>query len=225
MEEVNTVTNITSENVDFSMFALFMSADLVVKSVILILIFASIYSWSIIVSKLMRLRKLKQMEKEFDEILKVGDIIYVALAMLALNALAEVINESMLYVKILGASYLIFIGYQQFRSKGISFEPSSQKSSVIKLLIAGFVVGVTNPKTIIFYLSFLPIFIDLNNLTLNTEVQVIVAIGLTVFFVLSLANILGVRLRSYIENPDSIRRINQVTGVTMILVGVFVALY
>ena len=155
----------------------------------------------------------------------VGNIIYVALAMLALNALADLINESMLYVKILGASYLIFIGYQQFRSKGISFEPSSKKSSVIKLLIAGFVVGVTNPKTIIFYLSFLPIFIDLNNLTLNTEVQVIVAIGLTVFFVLSLANILGVRLRSYIENPDSIRRINQVTGVTMILVGVFVALY
>ena len=155
----------------------------------------------------------------------VGDIIYVALAMLALNALADLINESMLYVKILGASYLIFIGYQQFRSKGISFEPSSKKSSVIKLLIAGFVVGVTNPKTIIFYLSFLPIFIDLNNLTLNTEVQVIVAIGLTVFFVLSLANILGVRLRSYIENPDSIRMINQVTGVTMILVGVFVALY
>lgn len=155
----------------------------------------------------------------------VGDIIYVALAMLALNALADLINESMLYVKILGASYLIFIGYQQFRSKGISFEPSSKKSSVIKLLIAGFVVGVTNPKTIIFYLSFLPIFIDLNNLTLNTEVQVIVAIGLTVFFVLSLANILGVRLRGYIENPDSIRKINQVTGVTMILVGVFVALY
>ena len=155
----------------------------------------------------------------------VCDIIYVALAMLALNALADLINASMLYVKILGASYLIFIGYQQFRSKGISFEPSSKKSSVIKLLIAGFVVGVTNPKTIIFYLSFLPIFIDLNNLTLNTEVQVIVAIGLTVFFVLSLANILGVRLRSYIENPDSIRRINQVTGVTMILVGVFVALY
>ena len=73
MEEVNTVTNITTENVDFSMFALFMSADLVVKSVILILIFASIYSWSIIISKLVRLRKLKQMEKEFDEIFWSGN--------------------------------------------------------------------------------------------------------------------------------------------------------
>ena len=53
MEEVNTVNNIASENIDFSMFALFMSADLVVKSVIIILILASLYSWSIIISKLL----------------------------------------------------------------------------------------------------------------------------------------------------------------------------
>ncbi len=155
----------------------------------------------------------------------IGDIIYVALAMLALNALAELISDSMIYVKIIGASYLIYIGYQQFRSKGVSFEQSSKKSSIIKLLIAGFIVGVTNPKTIIFYLSFLPIFIDLNNLTMTTEVQVLTAVGLTVFFVLSLANILGIRLRKHIENPDTIKRVNQVTGITMIFVGIFVGLY
>ena len=155
----------------------------------------------------------------------IGDIIYVALAMLALNALAELISDSMLYVKVLGASYLIFIGYQQFRSRGVSFEQSTKKSSILKLLLAGFIVGVTNPKTIIFYLSFLPIFVDLNNLTLRTEVQVIVAIGVTVFFVLSLANFLGIRLRKHIENPSAIKRINQVTGITMIFVGIFVGLY
>lgn len=155
----------------------------------------------------------------------IGDIIYVALAMLALNALAELISDSMLYVKVLGASYLIFIGYQQFRSRGVSFEQSTKKSSILKLLLAGFIVGVTNPKTIIFYLSFLPIFIDLNNLTTATEVQVIIAIGATVFFVLSLANILGIRLRKHIENPSAIKRINQVTGITMIFVGIFVGLY
>ena len=145
--------------------------------------------------------------------------------MLALNALAELISDSMLYVKVLGASYLIFIGYQQFRSRGVSFEQSTKKSSILKLLLAGFIIGVTNPKTIIFYLSFLPIFIDLNNLTLATEVQVIVSIGATVFFVLSLANILGIRLRKHIENPGTIKRINQVTGITMIFVGIFVGLY
>ena len=155
----------------------------------------------------------------------IGDIIYVALAMLALSALAELINNSMLYVKILGASYLIFIGYQQYRSRGVSFEQSSKRSSFFMLFVAGFIVGVTNPKTIIFYLSFLPVFIDLNDLSFRTEVQVLVAIGATVFFVLSLANILGIRLRKYIEDPNNIKRINQVTGITMILVGVFVGLY
>ena len=155
----------------------------------------------------------------------IGDIIYVALAMLTLNVLSDVISNSMLYVKILGASYLIYIGYQQWRSKGISFEQSSQKNSTLKLLMAGFVVGVTNPKTIIFYLSFLPIFIDLNNLTVVTEIEVISVVGFTVFFVLSLANIMGVKLRKHIENPMIIKRVNELTGITMILVGCFVAIY
>ncbi len=73
MEEVNAVKNISAENVDFSMFALFMSADFVVKSVIVILVLASIYCWSIIISKLLRLRQLKQMEKEFEEIFWSGN--------------------------------------------------------------------------------------------------------------------------------------------------------
>ena len=42
MQPVNSINNIVSENVDFSMLALFMSADVVVKSVIIILI-SSIY--------------------------------------------------------------------------------------------------------------------------------------------------------------------------------------
>jgi len=155
----------------------------------------------------------------------VGDIIYVTVAMLALSALAEIISNSMLYVKIFGASYLIYIGYQQWRSKGVSFEQSNKKESILKLFFAGFIVGATNPKTIIFYLSFLPIFVDLNNLTMTTEVQIIGVIGFTVFFVLSLANVLGLKLRRHIENPAVIKRVNEVTGVTMILVGIFVALY
>ena len=45
MEEVSTVNNIASENIDFSMFALFMSADFVVKSVILCAISETIFTF------------------------------------------------------------------------------------------------------------------------------------------------------------------------------------
>ena len=53
--------------------SLFLRADLVVKSVILILIFASIWSWTIIVEKLIKMKRLKQIESEFDEIFWSGN--------------------------------------------------------------------------------------------------------------------------------------------------------
>ena len=60
--------DVNSAALDFSLFSLFLRADLVVKSVIVILILASIWSWKIIIEKIIKIRKLKQIENEFDEI-------------------------------------------------------------------------------------------------------------------------------------------------------------
>ncbi len=155
----------------------------------------------------------------------IGDILYVSIAMFALTILAQTIEQSMAYVKIFGAAYLLYIGFKQYQSMGVSFKDASAKKSVIHLLFSGFLVGGTNPKTIVYYLSFLPIFIDLNNLTLATELQVIVIIGLTVLLALSMANIIGLKLRKSIEDPGVIQKVNKITGIMMMLVGVFVALY
>jgi len=73
MEEINIVNNINPESVDFSMLTLFLRADIVVKSVIIILILASLYSWTIIVAKLIRIKQLLRLEKEFEEIFWSGN--------------------------------------------------------------------------------------------------------------------------------------------------------
>ena len=73
MEEVTIATNLASESVDFSMLSLFLRADFVVKSVIIILIISSIYSWNIIISKLVRISRLLKLDKEFDEIFWSGN--------------------------------------------------------------------------------------------------------------------------------------------------------
>ena len=72
MEEVKNI-NLVSEAPDFSMFGLFMQADIVVKSVIIILIIASIYSWNVIISKILRMRQLKKLESEFEDIFWSGN--------------------------------------------------------------------------------------------------------------------------------------------------------
>lgn len=72
MSEIKNI-EVISEAPDFSMFGLFMQADFVVKSVIVILILASIYSWNVIVSKILRMRQLKKLEKEFEDIFWSGN--------------------------------------------------------------------------------------------------------------------------------------------------------
>ena len=73
MDSIITSGEISSAVIDFSLLSLFLRADLVVKLVIIILIVASIYSWAVIVEKLVRIKKLKQLENEFDEIFWSGN--------------------------------------------------------------------------------------------------------------------------------------------------------
>ncbi|WP_374370808.1 protein TolQ [Dongia sp.] len=52
---------------DLSVWALFLQADWIVKSVMLFLIFASIWSWAIIFDKIIRIRRLREQARQFEE--------------------------------------------------------------------------------------------------------------------------------------------------------------
>jgi biopolymer transport protein TolQ len=55
-----------ASNTDFSIFKLFIRADFIVKSVIIILIASSIYSWAIIFEKIKLFKKINQSTEEFE---------------------------------------------------------------------------------------------------------------------------------------------------------------
>ena len=56
-----------ASNTDFSMLSLFLRADIIVKSVIIILIASSVYSWAIIFDKIRMFRKINKSAEEFEE--------------------------------------------------------------------------------------------------------------------------------------------------------------
>ena len=53
-------------NTDFSLMSLFLRADIIVKSVIIILIVCSIYSWAVIIEKFRLFKKINQSTEEFE---------------------------------------------------------------------------------------------------------------------------------------------------------------
>jgi len=54
-------------NTDFSLMGLFIRADIIVKSVMIILIVCSIYSWAIIIEKFRLFKKINKSSEEFEE--------------------------------------------------------------------------------------------------------------------------------------------------------------
>ena len=54
-------------NTDFSLMSLFLRADIIVKSVIIILIVCSIYSWAVIFEKFRLFKKINKSSEEFEE--------------------------------------------------------------------------------------------------------------------------------------------------------------
>ena len=55
-----------TSNTDFSLLSLFIRADIIVKSVIIILIICSIYSWAVIIDKLRLFKKINISTEEFE---------------------------------------------------------------------------------------------------------------------------------------------------------------
>ena len=54
-------------NTDFSLFSLFFRADIIVKSVMIILVLCSIYSWAVIIDKFRLFKKINKSSEEFEE--------------------------------------------------------------------------------------------------------------------------------------------------------------
>ena len=150
----------------------------------------------------------------------VGDITYLTLAILSLGYLAQILEPAMIVVRWLGAGYLIYLGISQFRLASLNINSNTPSSkNLIRLFFMGFLIGGTNPKVILFYLSFIPLFIDLSNIDLTTGLQIASTVYASVFASLVVVCIAGNQIKSWINKPRSIKILNRITGTMMIFVG------
>jgi threonine/homoserine/homoserine lactone efflux protein len=64
-------------------------------------------------------------------------------------------------VKYLGAAYLIYLGVQKLRSgESLDLSPDAPRAKLSRIFGQGIIVNILNPKTALFFFSFLPQFVD-----------------------------------------------------------------
>ncbi len=91
-----------------------------------------------------------------------GTLVHVAAAALGLSALLVSSAVAFSTVKYVGALYLIFLGVRRLLVKAGPEEalPSRPRASMRRIFAEGVLVNVLNPKTALFFLAFLPQFVD-----------------------------------------------------------------
>lgn len=91
-----------------------------------------------------------------------GITVQVLLVAVGLGAVVAASATAYTVLKVVGAAYVVLLGVQAIRRRGdarralLTGDVEPQRTS--RSVLVGFVVGVTNPKTIVFFVAFLPQF-------------------------------------------------------------------
>ena len=98
-----------------------------------------------------------------------GDLIFILIAIYGLSHVAQRIDYIFVMIKYLGGAYLIYLGGQLFVSKVKTIEIESIKNNQTSWqndFLCGLLITLSDPKAIFFYISFLPAFVDLSQISI-----------------------------------------------------------
>ncbi len=154
----------------------------------------------------------------------VGDVIYLGIALVGLTAIAATAAPFFAVVKYAGAAYLMWLGYQSLRHAGNAMSIKSSKASNLwKEAVMGLLVTLGNPKPILFYGALVPTFLDVNHVSMSDFVLLVAVVAIVSLLVLGGYALLAARARKMALSSRKIKRLNQITGLTLIGAGAVVA--
>jgi len=146
-----------------------------------------------------------------------ASLTYAILAVAGAAVLLETFPFLLILAKVLGAGYLTYLAIQQLRRPTITLPlgPSSLSTSS-RGFGQGLLVGLSNPKTMLFYLTFIPQFLDpklpfTEQLVVYNVSQLIVLGSVTLGYA-ALAN----SLRLSLQNPNTITLMNRIAALVLI---------
>jgi threonine/homoserine/homoserine lactone efflux protein len=158
----------------------------------------------------------------------VGCIAHATAAVVGLSAIIASSATAFTIIKYAGAAYLIYLGIRSFLSKDNSFSiaENSEKLPDRKIFMQGAITNVLNPKVALFFLAFLPQFVDPKS---DSPALTILLLG--IWFTISgtivniaIAIIFG-KMGNWLANKEwFVRWQNKITGVLLFALGLKIAL-
>jgi threonine/homoserine/homoserine lactone efflux protein len=157
-----------------------------------------------------------------------GDTIAMTASVAGLGALVLASATLFSVLKWVGAAYLIYLGVKLFRSaSSAALEEVKQAKPSGGASIFGHAAAVTalNPKSIVFFIAFVPQFVAVSNpLVPQFAILIGTFVGLAAINSLAYA-LLADKLQSRIANPAVLPWVSRIGGSALILMGIVTATF
>lgn len=156
-----------------------------------------------------------------------GIFVHTAFAALGLSVILKTSATAFTIVKIIGASYLIYLGVKMLLSKHSKLKIIEEKQiSLKKIFRQGVVSNTLNPKVALFFMAFLPQFIKTNGTEIS-PIPFLILGTIFAFFVLIFLGVLGYFsgiVGQYLKTKTALYKwIHNLSGSIMILLGIRLA--
>jgi len=150
-----------------------------------------------------------------------GDILFFLVAIYGLAVFAALLQGLFVVVRIAGGGYLLWMGWRLWTGtstppRGESTAPASRHA-----FRAGLLLTLGNPKVILFYLGFLPAFMDLSEVK-GVDVAAAVVLLAGVLMAVNASYVwMAAKARNWVESPAATRRLRRGAGAILAVAGLF----
>ena len=155
----------------------------------------------------------------------VGGTVHVLAAALGLSVVLMTSSTAFEVVRFAGASYLIYLGVSMIRNRHAKLTAQSGVDRSQRSFVQGIATEVLNPKTALFFLSFIPQFVvpAEGHLTLQFLILGAISVSLNTAVDLIVVRFAAPFEQRLARNPHFIERQRTASGLGMIGLGIYVA--
>jgi len=146
-----------------------------------------------------------------------GDNVLFALAASGLAILAQTFEGVFTLVRFLGVGYLLYLAWRIWTApaRPIDIDAQNVREGPAQAFLSSFLLTLGNPKPIMFFLSIMPLVVDVRSITLSTFVTLAIVNILVISPVMLAYALLADRARRLFRSVEAVRRLNRTTAGVM----------
>jgi threonine/homoserine/homoserine lactone efflux protein len=153
----------------------------------------------------------------------VGDMIWLTLATTGLAVIAKTFAGVFVAIKFAGAAYLLYLAWRMATAPAVVGAPLAPATRGWRAFVGSLSLTLGNPKVMVFFLSIMPLVVDVRTLTALALGELAVVCWMVIFSTLALYALAANHARTLLRSTRAMRFVHRAAGGLMASVAVAVA--